>query len=296
MRRRRAQSGGRVAAPRHQPDLCDGGLAAWQPRHRRRWPGSSGRSSRAARPPGSPTANCSSGSPPRRRPTRPPSPPSWHATGRWCWASAASSWAIAIMPRTPSRPSSSCWPARPARSATPTCWATGSMAWRCAPHARPAAGSHAAARTEEDRSVRPSRGDIAAAGRAGDRPRAGRGAASRDRPLAGHLPPAGRALLLRGPLARRGSRAAALARPAPSAAGWSGRGEAPPRTGSPRRRPPDDRAGRGCCRPDRRRRPSHPLLCDTTTRAAIAFAARHAAARALLGPPRHWPGRSSDPC
>ena len=33
----------------------------------------------------------------------------WRGMARWCWASAASSWATAISPRTPSRPSSSCW-------------------------------------------------------------------------------------------------------------------------------------------------------------------------------------------
>ncbi len=34
------------------------------------------------------------------------------------------------------------------------------------------------------------------------------------------------------------------------------------------------------------------LLCDSTTRAAIAFAARHAAGGALGAPPRLWPRRS----
>ncbi len=39
--------------------------------------------------------------------------------GRWCWASADSSWATTTRPRTPSRPSSSSWPPRPDRSREP---------------------------------------------------------------------------------------------------------------------------------------------------------------------------------
>ena len=48
------------------------------------------------------------------------SPRWWRGTGRWCWASAARSWATATMPRMPFRPSSSSWPARLARSGIPT--------------------------------------------------------------------------------------------------------------------------------------------------------------------------------
>ncbi len=108
---------------------------AWRIWHRGRWSGSSGRSSRAARSPGSPTGSSSSGSTPvAMPPARPPSPRWWRGTGRWCWASAVSSSATATTPRTPSRPSSSSWPGRPVRSATPTCWATGSTA---SPSARP---------------------------------------------------------------------------------------------------------------------------------------------------------------
>ena len=51
-------------------------------------------------------------------------------TGRWCWTSAGSSWATRTTPRTPSRPCSSSWRGRPARSAIPTCSAPGSTAWR----------------------------------------------------------------------------------------------------------------------------------------------------------------------
>ncbi len=120
--------------------------------HRGPWSASSGRSSRAARRPGSPTANSSSGSRPPA--TRPPSPPWWRGTGRWCWASAASSWATTSTPRTPSRPSSSCWPARPDRCASRSCWATGSTAWRCARHAGPAARLDRRRQIEEEGAVR----------------------------------------------------------------------------------------------------------------------------------------------
>ena len=51
----------------------------------------------------------------------------------------------ASMPRTPSRPSSSSWPGRPGRSATPTCWATGSTASRSGRPASAQAGSPAGA-------------------------------------------------------------------------------------------------------------------------------------------------------
>ncbi len=55
-----------------------------------------------------------------------------------------------------------------------------------------------------------SRADGPAGRSAGDRSRTGRGAPRRDRPPAGRLPPAGRALLLRGPHARRGGASAPL--------------------------------------------------------------------------------------
>ncbi len=51
-------------------------------------------------------------------------------TGRWCWASAARSWATGTMRRMPFRQSSSSWRPRLARSETPTCWEAGSMEWR----------------------------------------------------------------------------------------------------------------------------------------------------------------------
>ena len=83
----------------------------------------------------------------------------------------------------------------------------------------------------------PAEADGPAGRPAGDRPRAGRGAAPRDRPPAGRLPAAGGALLLRGPHPRRGRQAAAMpGRHAPQPAGPGAR-EAPPRPGAPRRGP-----------------------------------------------------------
>ena len=124
------------------------------------------------------------------RPTRPPSPRSWRGTGRWCWASAGSSWAITITPRTPSRPPSSSWRGRPGRSATPTCSAPGSTAWRSARPARPAARLARRRRTEEARRRQAGRRHVPPCqAEQVDRPRAGRGAAPRDRPPAGGLPP-----------------------------------------------------------------------------------------------------------
>src|SRR5581483_10269200 len=71
------------------------------------------------------------------------------------------------------------------------------------------------------------------------RRRTGRGPAPRDRPLAGFLPPAGGALLLRGPHPRRGGTPAAMAhRHAPQPAGPRPR-EAPPRPDPPRLRDVD---------------------------------------------------------
>ena len=80
------------------------------------------------------------------------------------------------------------------------------------------------ARTGERHGRRRPRADVPAGRASVPRPRAGRGAARRDRPAAGRLPLAGRALLLRGPDARRGGAAPALPAPARSAAAWPGRG------------------------------------------------------------------------
>ncbi len=150
-----------------------------------------------------------------------------------------------------------------------------------------AQGPRSARPTSTDRGgrrPRPSGGASRRPGRAGDRPRAGRGAPPRDRPPAGCLPPGGRALLLRGALARRGGGAAAMAqRDAPQPAG-----------------PAREKLRRGLLRrgvvlsttamaaalaPRSASASVSPLLCDTTTRAAIAFAARHAAAGGALTAP-----------
>ena len=109
--------------------------------------------------------------------------------------------------------------------------------------------------------------------------RAGRGPASRDRPPARALSPAGRALLLRGPHARRSGASAPL----------------PGRHGPQPVGPGGDKLRRGLTRrgvalvgaaawPRRSASRSasasvSSLLCDTTTRAAIDFAAGQAAAR-----------------
>ena len=163
---------------------------------------------RALRPP---TARAVHGAR-RTEPTRPLSPRSCRGTDRWCWASAGSSWAITITPRTPSRRSSLSWHARPGRSAIPTCLAPGCMASHSARPAllaadrSPTTGPRKNGRSEmPSRQSRPGR-------RSGDaRARAGRGAPSRDRPFAGRIPRAGRAVLLRGPDPRRGGAPAAMA-------------------------------------------------------------------------------------
>ena len=139
-------------------------------------------------------------------------------------------------------------------------------------------------RTEEERAARQPTAGPAAAGRAGDaRPRAGRGAASRDRPLAGRLPRAGGALLLRGPHARRGGAAAAMARRhAPQPAGP---GREKLRRGLTRRGFALSTTALAAALAPRSASASvSSLLCDTTTRAAIRFAARHAAGGALSAP------------
>ena len=112
------------------------------------------------------------------------------------------------------------------------------------------------------------------------RPRAGRGPAPGDRSPARHLSPAGGALLLRGFDPRRGGPTAALAR----------RHRAQPPG------PARDKLRRGLTRrgfalssaavaailePWSARASVSPLLCNSTTRAAIAFAARRGTGRAL---------------
>ena len=235
------------------------------------------------------------------RATRPPSRRWSRGTGRWCWASAGSSSATPSTPRTPSRPSSSSWPRRPARSATPSCWATGSTASRSGRRGAPRQQVARRRRREEDHAMRgPAAGSCAAAEPTA--PPADRPAIDREQAEALHgeidrlpdvLPPAGGALLLRGPHPRRG-------RPTPPMPGRYGPQPAGPRKReAPRSAWP---AAASSCppprwapswRPGRPRRPSPPLLCDSTTRAAIAFAARHAAAAGRSPhPPRRWPRRS----
>ena len=88
---------------------------------------------------------------------------------------------------------------------------------------------------------------------------------------------------------------ASAARPERSAAGWPEHG----RSSAADWRGAGSRArGRAGCRPaPRSASASIPLfLCDSTTRAATAFAARHAAGAALSAPRRNWPERSFEPC
>ena len=89
----------------------------------------------------------------------------------------------ATMPRTPSRPSSSSWPGRPGRSATPTCWATGSTASRSARRAS-ARGRLARRRQDEEGGTMRS-GPDSCAGRA-DGPPADRPAIDREQAEALH--------------------------------------------------------------------------------------------------------------
>ena len=194
---------------------------------RRRWSGSSGRSSRAARSPGSPTASSSSGS---RRGAMPAGEAAFAALvarhgpmvlgvcrqllGDHQHAEDAFQAVFLVL-------------ARKARSIRDPDllgnWLYG-VALRTARKASGRLARRRRDRGEPTAVSRPERRGRDRAGRAGgDRPRAGRGPARRDRPPAASLPPAGRALLLRGPHPRRGGPAAAMARPARSAAGWPGR-------------------------------------------------------------------------
>ena len=235
---------------------------------------------------------------PRRRPTRPPSPRWWPGTGRWCWASAGSSWATTTMPRTPSRPSSSCWPGRPGRSATPTCWATGSTAWRSARPARPAAGSPAAAGPRRTGAVEPAGGASRRRrpSRSIDREQA-EALHARDRPPAA-APSACRSCSATSRASRLDEAARRLRWPgrhAPQPAGPGPR-EAPPRAGPPRRRALGDRAGRGA---------GAPIGLGVRLIPPVRFhdPGRDRASRPVTPPagrspppPRPWPRRSCVPC
>ena len=75
------------------------------------------------------------------------------------------------------------------------------------------------------------------------------------------------------------------ARPGPCTADWPGPGEAPPRPDPPRRGALDDRAGRRPGAPIRLGVRLIPSCAISTTRAAIQFAARHAAAGGALSAP-----------
>ena len=205
------------------------------------------------------------------------------------------------MPRTPSRPSSSSWPARPARSATPTCWATGSTASRVRTARKARLRLARRRRTRGGRlreAIRPCRSPpVRRPIEPVARPRAGRGPARRDRPPAAGLPPAGRALLLRGPHPRRGGAAAPMARRhGPQPAGPGAR-EAPPRPDPPRRRPARRRAGRGPGAPVRLGVRLIPSCATSTTRAAIALRGRTRPPAGRSRPRRRpWPRRCCDPC
>ncbi len=187
--------------------------------------GRSSRSSRAARSPAfRPPAPRAVRRPSRSAPPRPPSPRWWPATARWSWASAGSSWATATTPRTPSRPSSSSWPARPAPIRDPDLlgnWLYG-VALRTARKAR---GRLARRRQiEEDAADEPSEAGPAVPA---DRPAIDREQAEALHAEIDRLPgPSGCRWSSATSRASRSTRRrdGSAARPAPSAAGWPGRG------------------------------------------------------------------------
>ena len=131
-------------------------------------------------------------------------------------ASTVRSWAMAMTPRTPSRPSSSFWPPGPGRSGNPSGWATGCTASR---YARPAGPEGrgwlpgVGVRTDEQGASRDLRRPAACVpGRIRHRRRRPRsGHVAKVGRLPGSVPTPDRALLLRGPHARRGGVPAELA-------------------------------------------------------------------------------------
>ncbi len=118
----------------------------------------------------------------------------------------------------------------------------------------------------------------------GDRPRAGRGPARRDRPLAEVLPPGGRALLLRGPHARRSRATAPTARPGPCAVDWSGRGRSSAAASLAAACVLPAAALAAALAPRSASASVSSPLCDMTTRAAIDFAAGQAGSPLGDGP------------
>ena len=231
----------------------------------------------------SPTANCSSGSSPAattpaRRPSpRPRRPTRTDGAGRL----PASSSAIAITPRMHSRPSSWSWPARPDRSASPELLGNWLYGVASAPPERPVAGSLADAGPKR---MGPSmmRRNLMT-----HRPIRRCSSASKPRPSIA------RSTAYRMPSARRSCSATSsvsrLTRRQIGCDGLSARSAA----GSPA----GGRSSAAACRTQHRvlrlrtdrggksvRSASasvSPLLCDTTTQAATAFAARHAASGVL---------------
>ncbi len=121
------------------------------------------------------------------------------------------------------------------------------------------------------------------------RQRAGRGAARRDRPTAQGLPPAGGALLPRGPVPRRGGAPAELAhRHGPQPAGPGPR-QAPAQAGASRSRRAGGRVGR---------RPGAPIGLGVRLIPPVRFhhpggdPVRGPSRRRRQPPPQPWPRRS----
>ena len=147
-----SQKVGIVVVPRQSTGIGDkparGGKRLWPRTRAGRSSGRSTRCSRRGRSAGWPTGSCSSASRPGM--VRPPSwrsRPSSSVTARWSCASAGACSATSTTPRMPSRPRSSSWPARRARSGGESRWRAGFTAWPTTWRPRPGRTRPGGART-----------------------------------------------------------------------------------------------------------------------------------------------------
>jgi len=207
-------------------------------------------------------------------------------TDRWSWASGASSWAIAITPRTPSRPCPGAGPqARTLARARPA----GNWLYGVARHGRKSRGRLARLRRRGDGSVGPATAQPA--------PPAFRAILDREQAEALHreidrLPGAFRSRSCSATsraLPRRGGASAAMAA-ARSAAGWPGRGRSSGAGWPSRRRLGPRPRWRRRWRPGPPRRPSRPS-CATPRPGPRPPSRPGTPRRGPLGnSPRPWPG------